>query len=308
MTQTRTQTRNTKPLEEMNLMDDFLMNEMTASPEMGIPFCREVLPVLLGRQVGKLRVVAQKIIPGTDPGKRGIRMDVEIYDYGQELPQEEHTHPKVIYDLEPHLKKDMDIIRHNRFYQAKLDGHNLNRGERDFTGLPDLYVITILDYDPFGYDYMMYTIQNRCLELPEMDYPDGLHFLYFFADGSKGGSQEIKEMLHYFQSSNITNAVNHTLQTIHGYVEKLKQSSEVQVSYMRYEDLMWECKNEGRTEGRIEGRIEDIIELLEDLGTVSDELSERLHKETDLATLKKWHKLAARATSIEDWQKQVGLL
>ncbi|MDO4523407.1 MAG: hypothetical protein Q4B57_09725 [Eubacteriales bacterium] len=71
---------------------------------------------------------------------------------------------------------------------------------------------------------------------------------------------------------------------------------------------MWEYKNEGRTEGRIEdkiegnleGKIEYIIELPEDLGTVSDELSKRLRKETDLATLKKWHKLAARATSVED--------
>ncbi|MBD5535512.1 MAG: hypothetical protein HDQ99_22245 [Lachnospiraceae bacterium] len=34
------------------------------------------------------------------------------------------------------------------------------RRDNDFSRLPDLFVITILNYDPFGCGYMMYTAEN----------------------------------------------------------------------------------------------------------------------------------------------------
>ena len=82
-----------------------------------------------------------------------------------------------VYDLEPHLQQNMHISKHNRFYQAKIDSRYLKSGETDFSKLPNLYVITITNFDPFGYDYMMYTIKNQCMELPQLDYDDGLRFV-----------------------------------------------------------------------------------------------------------------------------------
>ena len=35
-----------------------------------------------------------------------------------------------------------------------------------------------LPYAPFGKDYLMYRFQNRCLELPDFDYPDRLASVY----------------------------------------------------------------------------------------------------------------------------------
>lgn len=72
-----------------------------------------------------------------------------------------------IYDMEPHLSNDINYPRYNRFYQAKIDSRLMKRGEKDFRKLPNLYVISITDYDVFGYDYMMYTVHNRCEEVPE---------------------------------------------------------------------------------------------------------------------------------------------
>ena len=40
----------------------------------------------------------------------------------------------------------------------------------DLNLLPGLFVITILNFVPFGYDYMMYTIQNHCVEMNDLDY------------------------------------------------------------------------------------------------------------------------------------------
>ena len=65
-----------KTLEEMDVMDDFLTNAMDADEDDGEDFCRLLLGVLLQRQVGKLRINAQKSFQRILPGKRGIRMDV----------------------------------------------------------------------------------------------------------------------------------------------------------------------------------------------------------------------------------------
>lgn len=57
----------------------------------------------------------------------------------------------------------------------------------------------------------------------------------------------------------------------------------------------------GKIEGKIEDRIEAILELLEDHGPISESVRERITGETQMATLKKWLKLAARVNSIDEF-------
>ena len=65
---------------------------------------------------------------------------------------------------------------------------------------------------------------------------------------------------------------------------------------------------EGWKDGRAEGKAEAVIELLEDLGALSDSLKTCIMEQTDLDLLKKWHKAAAKATSIEEFEQAVGLV
>ncbi len=60
-----------KELEEMNLMDDFLMNRMMSDPECGEAFARGILRIILGREPGKLLVVPQR----TEYGGEGTGAD-----------------------------------------------------------------------------------------------------------------------------------------------------------------------------------------------------------------------------------------
>ena len=70
---------------------------------------------------------------------------------------------------------------------------------------------------------------------------------------------------------------------------------------------------EGREEGRMEGRMvgltegisSTILDLLEDLGTVPESLREQIAAISDLEILRKLHKLAARAGSLEEFEKNV---
>lgn len=66
-----------------------------------------------------------------------------------------------------------------------------------------------------------------------------------------------------------------------------------------------EWKVDCKAEGKIEAKAEDIIELLEDYGEVSDELKSNIFLQNDLTLLKRWHKLAAHAGSIEEFVCQI---
>ena len=65
---------------------------------------------------------------------------------------------------------------------------------------------------------------------------------------------------------------------------------------------------QGKAEGRVEDRAEAVIELLEDLGELSDSLKTCIMEQNDLELLRKWLKVAARAESIEEFERAVGLV
>ena len=189
----------------------------------------------------------------------------------------------------------------NLFYQAKIDSRYMKSGERDFTKLPNLYIITILPYDPFGENYMMYQIINQCLEVPGLEYKDGLRYIYFNTTGKKGGSPAIRELLQYFQNSTETNARSERLQRIHEHVKKVKVLPEVREEFMRLDDIIY-YEREEADQNRA---VQDILELLEDCGEVSEELKNKIKVQTDKETLRRWHKLAARAESLEEFEAKM---
>lgn len=292
-----------KTFEELDVMDDFLMNAVAADAEMGEGFCRSLLAGLLQRDIGRIRIVAQRTIPASTPEHRGIRMDVEIEEergaaFG-ELPALN------LYDLEPHLRKEASLPKHNRFYQAKIDSRYLKSGETNFSGLPNLYVITVLNYDPFGYDYMLYTVRNHCEELRELEYEDGLAFLYFNTSGSKGGNEKLKNLLRYMQDSREENVTDDIIREIHSCVSRVKMQPEVRLEYMRYDEIIaWERKDAAEEATKEATRVY-IMELLKDYGEIPDSLIEKIEKEDSLEVLKKWLKLAARSTGPEEFERKL---
>ena len=285
--------REKRSLEDLNVIDDFLMNAAASDREGGEEFCRLILSTLLEREVGKIHINTQKVISAGAPNLRGIRMDVEIIESAGELIN--------VYDIEPCRYHKRGLEKSNRFYQAKIDSRYMESGERDFTKLPNLYIITILPYDPFGENYMMYQIINQCLEVPGLEYKDGLRYIYFNTTGKKGGSPAILELLQYFQNSTETNARSERLQRIHEHVKKVKVLPEVREEFMRLDDIIY-YEREEADQNRA---VQDILELLEDCGEVSEELKNKIKVQTDKETLRRWHKLAARAESLEEFKTKM---
>lgn len=301
-----------KPFEELDVLDNFLMNAIATDENVGEAFCKKVLSVLLQRNVGKVKVVAQYTLPAQNPRYRGIRMDVKV----EEFEDGDETQLANVYDLEPHLQNDLHLPRHNRFYQAKIDSRYMKRGDDDFSGMPNLFVITILNFDPFGYDYMMYSFENRCAEVPELKYEDGLKFFYFFTNGTKGGSEPIRIMLQYLQRSTADNARDESTKELHDYVCRVKTAPEVKEDYMRFEDFIAFERADAARQAATEAvqkttlevthttKVQAILELLEDYGEVPDTLEQMLTKASPEA-LKTYLKLAAKADSIEAFMASI---
>lgn len=288
-----------KPFEELNVIDDFLMTAVASDEEVGVPFCRAILSVLLQRRIGKIRVISQRTIPALTPHMRGVRLDVEVEEYEEVM---DFDVPSVnVFDIEPNLRKRIDLPKHNRFYQAKQDSRRMKSGEKNFSALPNLYVITITDFDPFGYDYMMYTIKNRCMEIPQMPYVDGLEFMYFYTNGSKGGNKEIQDLLKYFQNSTQRNVTNEVIQEIHKYVERVRLQPEVKEEYMTLEDIIYYESEAVRNTTEVRS----IQVFLEEYGDIPEELNEKLLEEHEASVMEAWLKLAAKVNSISEFMEQM---
>ena len=81
------------------------------------------------------------------------------------------------------------------------------------------------------------------------------------------------------------------------YVKREKEDEE--------EIDMCEALQEMIMDGKIEGKAEDVLELLEDLGEIPEDLREQVMSQRDLEVLKRWHKLAAKAETVQEFMDQM---
>lgn len=300
-----------RKLEELNLLDDFLFGTLISHPVYGERFARVLVSTMLDRDVKILKIVPQMNYYGQDTDRHGTRLDVYIEEADGTAQGEIGVGN--IYDVEPDQTSDFvereALPRRVRFYRSTIDTKNLQSGT-NYSQLKNVIIIMVLSYDPFGYDRIIYTVKNQCLEEPAVVYDDGALNLFLYTKGKKGTiSQQLKELLHYLENTSWQNAVNDSLQEIQSMVDKVKHNKEVSISYMKIYERERMIRNEGRAEGKAEGKVEgkaeDIQTLLSDFGSIPEEIAAKIDAEKDPATLNRWLKLAARANSLEEFVKEI---
>ncbi len=216
-----------RKLQDMNLLDDFLFGSMVTFPEIGERFVKSLLKTIFGREFKHLSVTAQKVLYGADRDLHGARLDVYLEPDAGGDSEEQAT----VYDIEPDQKDTSADIRalprRVRFYHGKIAARSLNSGT-DYEELKDVVVIMILPFDPFGLKRMLYTVKNRCVEVPGMEYEDGASTLFLYTKGTEEiPSEALKQLLHYMEDTVYENAVSEELREIHRMVEIVKKDPEV---------------------------------------------------------------------------------
>lgn len=68
---------------------------------------------------------------------------------------------------------------------------------------------------------------------------------------------------------------------------------------------MRRLKRDARIEGALQQSRQDIFELLEDIGPVPEDIQTQIRAEENMDILRDWHKAAARASDMNDFQEKM---
>ena len=242
-------TRQFRPLSELNLMDNFLFHEMLLQEDVREEFCRILLKTILNKEVRHVKVTPQKTILGADTNKHGIRLDAYIEAVVGSDSIDADVVPD-IYDIEPNRTYERETLpKRMRYYHGMIDSRFLQAGQT-YDKLPNVVIIFILPYDPFGKDRMVYTIRNEVLEEPDIEYNDGSLKMILYTKGkTKGSSKELQDMLRYIEQSTADNVTNQDIESVHHLVNRVKARKEVDLSYMK----SWEWDDYNKKLGIQEG-------------------------------------------------------
>ena len=147
-----------------------------------------------------------------------------------------------------------------------------------------------------------YTIQNQCFELENELVDDGNTTIFLSTKG-KNTEDVPKELIAFLEyvSADLKDSTadfgDDFIASIQKSVLSIKRSREMESRYMIFNEMLMD----ERREGKAEGKAEDVIMLLEDIGFISDDLREKIMKETDFDVLKRWLKLVIKAESVEQF-------
>lgn len=279
--------RTFRKLEDLNLIDNFLFQEMLSQDEDGEEFARILLSTILGKTIRKVKITPQRNILGIDTNKHGIRLDAYIEDISDELTGNlaDAEVFRDLYDIEPNNTYEKETLpKRTRYYHGLIDTQLLSSGA-GYDKLPNVVIIIILPYDPFGKNRMVYTIQNRCIEDETLLYDDGARKIFLYTKGTEGNpSQALRDMLKYIQNTTDYNITNQDIASVHELVNKIKHKKEVGISYMK----SWEVEQIARDDER--NRVNQLIIKLTEAGRTEDiikaardtEYQETLFEEFDL--------------------------
>jgi len=191
-----------------------------------------------------------------------------------------------------------------RYYHSQMDMDVLECGH-EYSELPTAYVIFICDFDPFGEGKYCYTFENRCLQDFSLDMGDESRSIFLSTAGKDDESipKQLKAFLKFVKEDtpeNNTGTDDAYVKKLQDTIRSVKENREMERSFMTWEDI--------RRESKAEGKQEDVLELLEELGKVSDVLQDRIMSEGRLDVLKLMLKAASKASSIEEFEKQISNL
>lgn len=163
-------------------------------------------------------------------------------------------------------------------------------------------MIFICDFDPFGKRKYCYTFTNTCRETENADLKDGSSTIFLSTCGTNETEvpMELVNFLKFVKADlreSMMESEDSFVRRLQESIRTVKASREMEERFMIFEELL----RDERAEGKAEGKAEAVLELLEELGTVSTDLQDKIMEETNLTVLKTWLKLAAKVDSVEQF-------
>ena len=290
-----------KQLKELTLKDNFMFGAVMMEEEN----CKRFLELALGFPIERVKVSKEKSIV-YHPEYKGVRLDV--------YAKNEHN---TRYNVEMQVVKKAELGKRVRYYHGQIDMELLLSGS-DYTELPEVYVIFICDFDPFGKKKYRYTFTKQCEEEPGAQLQEGCKSIFLSTRGENDREVpgELVSFLNFVKadlSESETDFEDDFVEKLQNTIRRIKSNREMEERFMIFEEMLRDERAEGKAEGKAEGIaegkteavLEMLLELMNDLGEIPDELRNRITSEKDLETLKKWHRLAARSESLDEFLEKM---
>ena len=230
--------------------------------------CRQLLERVLEMPISRVEVIKEKSMI-YHPECKGVRLDVYAKD-------EKNTH----YDVEMQLLKRDALPKRSRYYHSQMDMELLASGAK-------------------------YCFQNICRETGK-EPGDGAETIFLSTRGKNPDevSEELVSFLEFVRAGQDGNSevFEDTYVTrLQNTIRQIKENRGKERQYMMWQDLIDDAKEEGRQEG-----CQNLLKgMLSSMGTLPDEVVQRIDREKSLDQISAWAQLALDAESLEDFIRRM---
>ena len=119
--------------------------------------------------------------------------------------------------------------------------------------------------------------------------------------------KELKSVLDFISNDtpeNDTETDDAYVKTLQRTIRRVKESRELERSFMSLDDF----RKLGIKEGKLQARKEDIFDLLKEKGEVSESLKARIMSEMNVESLKAMLKIVVSVASVEEFEEKISNL
>lgn len=231
-----TNTELEKKWESLTFTDDFIFSRVMHDENI----CRQVVEVILGVQIGKIRYLSAQDEHKTDPDSMRIIMDVFLRDENR------------IINVEVQTGHKKELPHRSRYYQSVADVNTTPTGAK-YRELPDNILIFICTFDPFEENLPRYTFEYTCNESPHrLKLKDGSIriFLNTKATELTALDQKLQAFYHYLQGGIAESSLT---QEIFSKITTLKNNALERRFYMTLALKLADARYDGYDEGLEKG-------------------------------------------------------
>ena len=228
-----------KKWESLTFTDNFIFSRVMHDEHI----CRQVVELILGVRIGKIRYLSAQDEHKTDPDSMRIIMDVFLRDENR------------IINVEVQTGHKKELPKRSRYYQSVADVSTTSTGTK-YRDLPENILIFICTFDPFDRDFPRYTFQYICNEDKQLKLKDGSLriFLNTKATELSALDQKLQAFYHYLQDGVAESTLT---QQIFNKITTLKNNSIERRHYMtlalKMADLEYDAYENGFDRGHEAG-------------------------------------------------------
>ena len=229
-----------KKWESLTFTDDFIFSRVMHDEHI----CRQVVELILGMRIGKIRYLSAQDEHKTDPDSMRIIMDVFLRDENR------------IINVEVQTSHKKELPKRSRYYQSVADVSTTSTGTK-YRDLPENILIFICTFDPFDRNYPRYTFEYTCKETKhQLKLKDGSLRIFLNTKATELSTldQKLQAFYHYLQDGIAESTLT---QEISSKITTLKNNSIERRHYMtlalKMADIEYDAYEEGFDKGREDG-------------------------------------------------------